>query len=705
MFEHLKTPAAQYRPAVFWVWSEIPDISEIARQLEEMRDKGIGGFFIDGKLAARDAESETELVDCIQETCRIAKEIGLQVYEYDQPRTGMINEPILRDKLSSSAAHLDGQQRILARLPINRADWTLSLADLKKSIDLQACLGANFFCPDAFYYSFAGQLRPHLPPSQFYQATYWRHYKRLTDYAARLSYVLSQGRHKAQIALLRPGRRSEPLEMETVKWLAAYCDALIAEQADFDIIDEDSLSQAMCADERLQIADEAYELLILPPLDAISCKTAEKISAFTDEGGRALGTMRLPSRDSSGQHDTYVREIIDSVFDPEANAATVHFLDIERTDDLPDTLAQALNVSIKRNVSIRSGSGQNRDIVFTHRSTGEIDVFFFSNQSPQPREVKISVRCDRAPHLLDLETGASIALPNCTQQGSRTVLLHRFEGYGSLMMAFGKYPALAVSPPVVEEGQEITIDDDWEFSLEQPNSISLDDWAFNTLIQDDREIFEYVTSFEADYIPPSLQLVLERTSGFGTESGLEVYVNDEPAPVWDGWVTDVNFKTIEISALTHKGANRIGMLVRRAGWTGDPVPTPARARLMGDFSLTENLRLAPPVTGIRSGSWTEQGYPYYSGTATYKQTVQIPTFAQGQRVIICAHCAGGIVEFVVNGAVACLRPWASYEADITALVKPGANRIELRVTNSLANMLLNRPVISGLIDGASAFLA
>jgi hypothetical protein len=273
------------------------------------------------------------------------------------------------------------------------------------------------------------------------------------------------------------------------------------------------------------------------------------------------------------------------------------------------------------------------------------------------------------------------------------------------MMAFGKYPALAVSPPVVEEGQEITIDDDWEFSLEQPNSISLDDWAFNTLIQDDREIFEYVTSFEADYIPRSLQLVLERTSGFGAESGLEVYVNDEPAPAWDSWVTDVNFKTIEISALTRKGTNRIRMLVRRAGWTGDPVPTPARARLMGGFSLTESLRLASPVASIRSGSWTEQGYPYYSGTATYKQTVQIPTFAQGQRVIICAHCAGGIVEFVVNGAVACLRPWASYEADITALVKPGANQIELRVTNSLANMLMNRPVTSGLIGGASAFLA
>ncbi len=67
-----------------------------------------------------------------------------------------------------------------------------------------ACLGVNFFCPDAFDYSLSG-LQANQPRSQFYQATYWRDYKHFADYAARLSYVLSQGKHKPQAALLRPG--------------------------------------------------------------------------------------------------------------------------------------------------------------------------------------------------------------------------------------------------------------------------------------------------------------------------------------------------------------------------------------------------------------------------------------------------------------------------------------------------------------------
>ena len=83
----------------------------------------------------------------------------------------------------------------------------------------------------------------------------------------------------------------------------------------------------------------------------------------------------------------------------------------------------------------------------------------------------------------------------------------------------------------------------------------------------------------------------------------------------------------------------------------------------------------------------------------------IPHFARGQRIILRAQSPANIVEFVVNGAVAAVRPWAPYEADITALVKPGPNQIELRVTNSLANMLLSQQTPSGLIGGASAFLA
>ncbi len=703
MFEELKNPPGQYRPAPFWIWNDVPDISEIERQLEEMQEKGIVGFFIDGRITGRSEHIEAKLVQKTQQAYDIAERLGLCVYNLEKPSPPQANQPILQDKLASSAAHLSGQSRIIAKLP-RKADWNLSLSDLKQSIDLQACLGANFFCPNAFYYSIAGQVRPHLPPSQFYQATYWDHYKHLSDYAARLSYVLSQGKHKAQAALLRPGNHDERLDLETAKWLHAYCLVMIGQHVDFDIIDEAALARALSVDEQMRIGDEAYQLLVLPPLESISAKSAEKISAFVDEGGKLVGTMMLPDKDSLGDRDSLVRETFDTLFDSEINPSTVHFLEIEKISDLRETFAQALRLSIKRNISLRYGGAECEDIVFTHRSTEDGDLFFLCNQSPDAREVKISVRCDGAPNVIDLESGVCTALQNCTQQGNRTILLHRFEGHSSLMIAFEKIPSFAVGKPFIDEGQEITISDEWDFTALDKNCLTLNDWAFNTLIQDDVEIFEYTTSFTADYIPRSLLLVLERTWGFGPESGLAVYINDVPVEVTEDWIADVNFKVAEIASVVVKGANRVRMVVQRKGWTGDPVPTPAKPRIMGDFSLTASGRIAPPRDVIYNGSWAEQGYPYYSGTVAYSQDVQIPAFARGQRIMLCAHISSGTVEFVVNGAVASVRPWSPYEADITALVKPGSNRIELRITNSLANMLQSRPLASGLTGGASAFL-
>lgn len=703
MFEDLKNPSAQFRPAPFWIWNEVPNISEIERQLEEMQAKGIGGFFIDGRITSRSEQTEAELVQITRETYEIAERLGLHVYNIEKSSPLQANQTILQDKLASSAAHLSGQNRIIARLP-RKADWSLSLSDLKQSVDLQACLGANFFCPGAFYYSIAGQVRPHLPPSQFYQTTYWDNYKHLSDYAARLSSVLSQGKHKAQAALLMPGSYNDRLDTQTTKWLHAYCLVMIAQHVDFDIIDEAALARALSLDEQMQIGDEAYQLLVMPPLNCITGKSAEKIRAFVDEGGKLVGTMKLPSADSLGEQNSLVREAFDTMFDPEINPSTVHFLEIEKVSDLPDTFAQALRLSIKRNISLRFGGVECQDIVFTHRATSDADLFFLCNQSPDARDVKISVRCDGAPNVIDLESGGYTALQNCTQQGNRTILLHRFEGHSSLMIAFDRVPSFAVSKPPIEEGQEITISSEWDFALLGRNCSTLNDWAFNTLIQNDAEIFEYTTTFAADYVPRSLLLVLERTRGFEPESGLAVFVNDEPVKITEDWVVDVNFKTAEIAAVVVKGINSIRMTVQCRGWTGDPIPTPAKPRIMGDFSLTETDRIAAPRSVIFDGSWTEQGYPYYSGTAAYSQNVQIPAFARGQRIMLCAHISSGAVEFVVNGAIASVRPWSPYEADITALVKPGANHIELRVTNSLANMLHNRPLASGLTGGATAFL-
>lgn len=665
-----------------------------------MHAKGLGGFVIDRKCSVGTQGPSEELLSLIQRAADAAQRLGLRCYQYEDPPAQTNLSGMLDIKLRTSATHCEGRVRALARAP-KATNWSLSMETMKRDVDWLACLGVNFFCPDAFHYTVEG-LPPDQPCSQFYQTTYWRDYDRFADYVARLCYVLSQGHHKPQAGLLKPGTFADAMDKELIDWLQAYCECLLAEHVDFDIIDEQSLAHATIEDDRLLLGEETFELLILPPLHSVAWRTADKIRVFAEEGGKLIGTSVLPVEDSTGDRHVDVRESFAIAFEVGGHA---HLLEIKKPSDLMAALEPALRASVKRNVSVRRNNAECADIACIHRSFDGLDIFMLANYSDDAREVRISVRSDGAPHMLNLETGVCTALPNCTQQGSRTVLLHRFEPHGSLVMVFGNEPAFAVLPPVVEHGQEIALSDEWEFVPEKPNCLPLEKWTCNTRIEDDAELCEYATSFAATFNPKNLFLALPEGEGFRVDDDLKVLVNDVDVLPTGDWAVDVSFKTFDVAAHVRTGQNSVRIVVNHVS-ANHQAPRLTGAMLMGSFSLAQDrLTLVPPVKCVRSGSWTEQGYPYYSGTAAYRQTIFVPEFARGQRIILRAEKPADYVEFVINGRVAEVRPWPPFEVDITRLVAPGTNTIELRVTNSLANMMHPEPRPSGLIGGATALLA
>jgi alpha-L-rhamnosidase len=92
-------------------------------------------------------------------------------------------------------------------------------------------------------------------------------------------------------------------------------------------------------------------------------------------------------------------------------------------------------------------------------------------------------------------------------------------------------------------------------------------------------------------------------------------------------------------------------------------------------------------------SWTlntDDGVKYFSGTATYTKVVQASAgwFRPGEHLYLDFDKVRDIAEVQVNGKpVGSL--WAPpYRLDVTAAIKHGANRIEIRVTNEWANRLI-----------------
>lgn len=138
------------------------------------------------------------------------------------------------------------------------------------------------------------------------------------------------------------------------------------------------------------------------------------------------------------------------------------------------------------------------------------------------------------------------------------------------------------------------------------------------------------------------------------------------------------------------------VVFRKAGPASLTIPAPVRSpftTLSGPWALTfQPGRGAPASMTLPTlADWTKSADPgvrYFSGTATYRQTLKIPATKPGQRLILDLGDVRDLAEVIVNGKSAGILWQPPYEADITGLASRGTNSLEIRVTNLWVNRLI-----------------
>jgi hypothetical protein len=92
-------------------------------------------------------------------------------------------------------------------------------------------------------------------------------------------------------------------------------------------------------------------------------------------------------------------------------------------------------------------------------------------------------------------------------------------------------------------------------------------------------------------------------------------------------------------------------------------------------------------------SWTassDPGVKYFSGTADYVKNVREPAswFHPGQHVFLVLEEVRDLAEISVNGKPVGM-VWAPpYRVDVTSALKPGLNKVEIKVTNEWTNRIV-----------------
>lgn len=207
-------------------------------------------------------------------------------------------------KLASSAAHQYNSPRLLCE-SFGGIFMDTTMQRMKWILDWEYVLGVNLVNPHGFHYTLEGARKRDWPPSMFYQYPWWRCYGAFSEYVSRLSHLLSGGRHVAKAAVLFPinamfanytPQTPTPLSDRIVGDFDALTDLLLRIHYDYDYLDEDLFASAELADKTITLADEGYEVLIIPPMTHIKLSTLERIETFVSQGGRVLGMVFLPDR-------------------------------------------------------------------------------------------------------------------------------------------------------------------------------------------------------------------------------------------------------------------------------------------------------------------------------------------------------------------------------------------------------------------------
>ena len=106
-----------------------------------------------------------------------------------------------------------------------------------------------------------------------------------------------------------------------------------------------------------------------------------------------------------------------------------------------------------------------------------------------------------------------------------------------------------------------------------------------------------------------------------------------------------------------------------------------RGRRLGEFSLV-------PEPEAVSLDLVAEGYPFYAGTVTLSQELDLPAPGPGESVFLEAdQMQAAIAQVRVNGEQAEAIMWPPYRTEVGGLLRPGRNRIELELTNTLKNLL------------------
>ena len=231
----------------------------------------------------------------------------------DQP---YVSKDIIKAKVAASIAHLYNRPRVWLE-GFHSSGWGTSSADVTEAILANFVAGYNLLSFHGLYYSTMGGWWEWAPPDNHFRMPYWSQIDPLMKCTERLSYILSQGNHVCDVAIVYP---TEPVVVgmdgdNSVNIAFSAGEQIHNKGIDFDFIDYESIARAEAKNGELQVSGEKYKVIIVPSMKAIRFSTLQKLQEFKEAGGVIVNIGEKPlATEKNGLNDAEVEKLVASIF-------------------------------------------------------------------------------------------------------------------------------------------------------------------------------------------------------------------------------------------------------------------------------------------------------------------------------------------------------------------------------------------------------
>lgn len=312
-------------------------------------------------------------------------------------------------KMVSSIAHTQGRTQVMCDFADSyqyNAGVRVSTEELRGCIGWMHALGINQMVSLCDWNSRS--------------VTEWQH---LNTYAARLGATLSGGAHVADLAVLypittvwahyvpstqfmmlppigsldRPKIWSETYAPDASAWEIPFRDlvwTLLEHQRDLDIVDDAALLKANPRNGLLELGNETYRVLILPPMDVVDHASFECARNFAQAGGMLIAFHPLPHQSAQNGSDAEFRNEIRALFGsaiPAAGKFEMRNIGKGKAVLIADNggLLRALDTFIVPDIHLAPATTA---VFGLHRRKEDHDIYFLTNNTPERIEFSLVVR-------------------------------------------------------------------------------------------------------------------------------------------------------------------------------------------------------------------------------------------------------------------------------------------------------------------------